>query len=364
MWWLSIGSVVLLGVVGLLVPQLSRRTVPLGVDVPSAYAAHPVVRAAVARYRMGVAWLTPAVGMLLVGASLAGLSEAVAASLTLVAVIAMVLGITLVMRAASAPIRAAKREQDWYAGKPVAIIASTTGQPEPAGRVRWGWHAAAATLLVGLGGYAVTAYDSFVDPMVTHSGWAGPDAWSAKSWPVVLTPLGIGLAVVGAVIAVAAVLARQAPRILPGGDPDAARAAASHRAALAQHLVGAVNLTTAATLGGLALVRWHGTTSAERPLLVATLVAPLLVVVASLVGLNRLREPRTRTDPAGPESPDQDDRWKLGAFYYAPDDPRFMVEKRMGLGTTVNFGHPGGKVFAAVVIALVSVAIVLPLLPH
>ena len=136
-------------------------------------------------------------------------------------------------------------------------------------------------------------------------------------------------------------------------------------AAAAMGLAGFYTEDAAAlALGGLALVRWHGTTSAERPLLGATLVAPLLVVVASLVGLNRLREPRTRTDPAGPESPDQDDRWKLGAFYYAPDDPRFMVEKRMGLGTTVNFGHPGGKVFAAIVIGLVSVAIVLPLLPH
>jgi uncharacterized membrane protein len=31
--------------------------------------------------------------------------------------------------------------------------------------------------------------------------------------------------------------------------------------------------------------------------------------------------------------------WKWGMFYYNPDDPAFLVEKRFGLGWTWNFGH-------------------------
>ena len=37
---------------------------------------------------------------------------------------------------------------------------------------------------------------------------------------------------------------------------------------------------------------------------------------------------------------DDDDNWKLGMFYYNPDDPAIMIPKRMGVGWTLNFGHP------------------------
>jgi hypothetical protein len=31
--------------------------------------------------------------------------------------------------------------------------------------------------------------------------------------------------------------------------------------------------------------------------------------------------------------------WKLGQFYYNPDDPALIVEKRFGIGYTFNFGN-------------------------
>jgi uncharacterized membrane protein len=34
-----------------------------------------------------------------------------------------------------------------------------------------------------------------------------------------------------------------------------------------------------------------------------------------------------------------DTRWKLGLFYYNPDDPALFVEKRFGLGHTVNLAN-------------------------
>ena len=34
-----------------------------------------------------------------------------------------------------------------------------------------------------------------------------------------------------------------------------------------------------------------------------------------------------------------DDCWKLGIFYYNPRDPALMVEKRFGIGYTLNFGN-------------------------
>lgn len=37
---------------------------------------------------------------------------------------------------------------------------------------------------------------------------------------------------------------------------------------------------------------------------------------------------------------DDDQYWKLGQFYFNPDDPAIFIEKRFGIGWTVNFARP------------------------
>jgi len=55
-----------------------------------------------------------------------------------------------------------------------------------------------------------------------------------------------------------------------------------------------------------------------------------------------------------------DDRyWKLGAFYFNPKDPAIFVEKRYGVGWTINFGRP---VSVAIIIVLAAVVIIIKLL--
>ncbi|MCR4928471.1 MAG: DUF5808 domain-containing protein [Lachnospiraceae bacterium] len=43
---------------------------------------------------------------------------------------------------------------------------------------------------------------------------------------------------------------------------------------------------------------------------------------------------------------EDDDSWILGIFYFNPDDKRFSVEKRTGMGWTVNMAHPMGKLIS------------------
>ena len=43
---------------------------------------------------------------------------------------------------------------------------------------------------------------------------------------------------------------------------------------------------------------------------------------------------------------DDDEHWIGGIIYYNPGDRRAMIEKRAGIGTTVNFAHPVGKITA------------------
>lgn len=51
--------------------------------------------------------------------------------------------------------------------------------------------------------------------------------------------------------------------------------------------------------------------------------------------------------------------WKLGAFYVNPQDPSFLVERRFGVGWTLNLGNPRGLL---VIGLLLAVVILTPLL--
>lgn len=49
--------------------------------------------------------------------------------------------------------------------------------------------------------------------------------------------------------------------------------------------------------------------------------------------------------PNSSYTPDDDDRyWIWGSIYNNPNDPSFMVQKRFGIGWTINLGHPVGKI--------------------
>jgi uncharacterized membrane protein len=74
------------------------------------------------------------------------------------------------------------------------------------------------------------------------------------------------------------------------------------------------------------------------------------------------REANTPTDrqPTSEIFRDDDRYWYGGFFYSNPDDPALFVEKRYGLGWTLNFGHPQAKL---VLIGSLVVILVLSILP-
>ena len=56
-----------------------------------------------------------------------------------------------------------------------------------------------------------------------------------------------------------------------------------------------------------------------------------------------------------------DDRkhWKLGIFYYNPDNPSEFVDKRSGIGGTVNFGSKlGRRMFLILLVPLVIILLI------
>jgi uncharacterized membrane protein len=55
------------------------------------------------------------------------------------------------------------------------------------------------------------------------------------------------------------------------------------------------------------------------------------------------------------------ERWILGAFYVNRDDPSIFVEKRFGLGYTINLGNPKAIVFILLFVAIIAAIVVISL---
>ncbi len=85
----------------------------------------------------------------------------------------------------------------------------------------------------------------------------------------------------------------------------------------------------------------------QHPSAAAVFIPGLIAIALTAVlmwlgqGGSRRSSAPLRVDSAQPVGDRTEDRfWKLGVFYFNRDDPSVMVEKRFGLGYTVNFARP------------------------
>lgn len=72
---------------------------------------------------------------------------------------------------------------------------------------------------------------------------------------------------------------------------------------------------------------------------------------------------RLRMEDEEPEDRVDDDRyWKGGFLYFNKDDPSLFVEKRFGMGYTLNFGNPKSTVVIAALVIFILAMAALPLI--
>lgn len=101
------------------------------------------------------------------------------------------------------------------------------------------------------------------------------------------------------------------------------------------------------------------------------LLAILVVLIAAAIYLHVHVPPRhpeehdgSATDRDYAAYRDDQRNWLGGLIYNNPDDPNLFVPKRFGLGWTVNFGHPQGKMLTIGLLLLIVVLVVAGPLLH
>ncbi len=76
------------------------------------------------------------------------------------------------------------------------------------------------------------------------------------------------------------------------------------------------------------------------PMIMTCVIIFAAIFLSITTGQGGSRIPILRNSSNDVVNRDDDKHWKLGMFYYNPDDPAVFVEKRFGVGWTNNFARP------------------------
>ena len=200
-----------------------------------------------------------------------------------------------------------------------------------------------------------------------HWGANGqPNNWATRSFAGVYGPLLIGAVLCALMGFLAYALLRWSRLIRVGG-------AAGEGERRFRLLVVSILVATEYFLA--LMFMWTGLLPVPRkqtgpPGLILMLVFSLAFAVVIVVLMMRVGQGGTRlvgsagagsgaAAPVGDRTPDE--YWKLGLIYINRNDPALFVEKRFGIGFTLNFGRPGAWVFLVLLVAVfVAIFLIVP----
>lgn len=94
----------------------------------------------------------------------------------------------------------------------------------------------------------------------------------------------------------------------------------------------------------------------------AVVIGPIAISIKLGQGGSNLKDKDESDINSDVINVDDDEFWKLGSFYYNPNDPSIFVEKRFGSGWTMNFGNKISIIISIIFIIFVAIMILMPVI--
>ena len=211
-------------------------------------------------------------------------------------------------------------------------------------------------ILLAAAGYVGLHWGDIPARFPTHWNLAGkPDGWTAKSVGGVFRGIAIGFVACTMMLftSYAVLHWTRLPRVTGTGGAQSRRV----------RLVNLVATLASEYLIAL-LLAWTSVVSmfsaqGTRPQLpLAFRVAPFALVIIGTLAIRVMRRTAISEGPAvGDTTPDS--CWLFGHLYFNHADPTLFVEKRMGLGYTLNLGNPVSWLIVVVFIVALSIPLLL-----
>lgn len=376
---INLAMIAFIGVYLAILPQLTRKALLFGVRVPESVQDSAEAKGLKRNY---IATVMAGSGLILL---LAVLQYLLWPDLSLLACLYFPLILIAVQFAAFIPgwkkARKFKEEKGWHIPDSSAAETRTAVQREKLLGVPWFWYGIGAALCLLMVIWSLAVYPSLPDQIPTHWDFQmQPDDWSQKS---VMTVLLMPLITLGLILLMAVVNISIFKMKLQISTENPALSFAQHRMyrKMMSHSLGFMTVCLALLFLFLQLMTINVIASSSSLMTILMLVFVLLSIIPLLyVSIkagqsgNKLKPEVTADDQLALDGSVQeirirhpgrgDDRfWKLGMFYYNPEDPALLVEDRFGGNGGLNYARPAAKLLmgllAVFVIAVYAVTTVL-----
>lgn len=359
----TVALVPLTGIMTIVTPFLMRRGEVFAVTVPDTAAHDPYLRRLKRRYALLMATLTAvltAVGAFGAFTGDAGLALAVLC----VGMLLLCIGSYGLMLYFRSKVRSYKKEQGWQASarESVAVVGDA---PVPrAVSLKWNLlylPVIAVTLAIGAVGYA-----QMPDLIPQHMNFQGEVTEYMEKTPFTILAPALIVAFVAACMAFAHWTILRSKRPSNPSAP-ATSALAYGMFARAQSILLVAGGLALSVLGPVMELSFIGVIGLEQAGVFVVALALVIVVgsiVVSLVYGQGGSRVFSRMAASERLLADDDEHWKLGVFYYNPDDANLFLPERFGIGWTMNWARPAvwAIMLAGLVLTVAFVAAVMTLM--
>lgn len=254
-----------------------------------------------------------------------------------------------------------KRSSNWGASLKQVRIAELAIRTKDE-MLPWYVYALPMIITIGLIAYTFTQYANLPDLIPTHWGPNGqPDAFSTKTPFSVIALLLILFVMQGMMLCINTITKQSGIKLSATKSKTSRVQQLSFRKYTSWFLFMTSVLMTV-LFGFLQLSTIHEGIGNAALMLAMPLGFLLITLITTAIYAFKVGQGGSRIDVALEDEPvsgitdvDDDQYWKAGIFYINKNDPSIFVEKRFGVGWTMNYAHPVGYlvIFAPLIIILV-----------
>ena len=206
-------------------------------------------------------------------------------------------------------------------------------------------------ITIGLMVYTASQYSLLPDMIPMHWGVSGqPDVFSTKTPFSAISSMLILLVIQGMMLGINAMAKRSGIKLTSAKKKSSQIQQLAFRKYTSWFLFLTTILITI-LCGFLQLVTIHEGLGSDVLMMAMPLGFLLIILIVTAVyafkvgqGGSRIRVTAEDEETIGTTYVDDDHYWKAGVFYVNKNDPSIFVEKRFGVGWTINFGNPIGYV--------------------
>jgi len=332
-------------------PYYTRKTESFGIAIPEKKQSDPLLKS----YRKLYAAINLIIGIVLISGSIVwyALSESTYYFAVYAVFVQIVAGFLVYLRYHRL-VRQFKGRSEWK--NDVSSTISVDLSSESKEYIPAGWLLLFPAMIIITVVLGFVLYDKIPNTVPIHYGAAGQvDGYAHKFYGLIFFAPLMQLLMAALFTFIFYMVRSRRRRIDPAHEEESRRRINIFRKSMGIFsIVGGLAMLLSFACIQLGIIGIINETTSLIVTLAATAVICIIAIVICVgVGQGGSRVKSRRTPSGRLNIKDDDSFWKLGMFYFNPDDPAVFVEKRFGVGYTVNFGRPLTYVCIAGLIALI-----------